>query len=459
MQMFFSSPRNRPDVHVALLEKLKCTILFAPDLESDMAMTKSVLERRSMETYILPSLDFFLADKYVKQHPYNKTFDAARHDPYVVMHSSGSTGTPKILVLRQGWAAAHDAFQLFPSLGETPWFGSTWTGKRILTNFPWVHASGACILASGVYNDFVSVIPASWPLKGADANKLHLHGNVQSACYSPSVLVDIARDPTMLKNMSNLESVAYSGGILPREAGDAISKYTSLFGMMGSTETGLLPTEIPPPDLWSYYRFNENLGHKFRHYSDDMYELMVRREKAKENFQAVFYTFLDDEIYSTRDLYIEHPTRKGWWRSSGRIDDVIIMADAKKLNTIPYEAVIEQIPSVETALICGSGRSRPAVLIQPSRWPQSVGEENELVEAVGRQFEKANNAGPVYGCLIKELIVMAKQSKPMIRAAAKDTVQRKKSLDLYEEEIDETYRRAEKLGLLYGAIMEKGGLI
>lgn len=124
-----------------------------------------------------------------------------------------------------------------------------------------------------------------------------------------------------------------------------------------------------------------------------------------------------------------------------------------------YEAVIEQHSDIETALIYGSGRPRPAVLVQPSKWPQSEEEERDLVDAVWPQIEKANDAGPVYGRLIKDLIVVAQQSKPTERSGGKNTVMRKKSLQLYEEDIDEAYRRADELGMLYGDIANKGGLI
>ena len=155
-----------------------------------------------------------------------------------------------------------------------------------------------------------------------------------------------------------------------------------------------------------------------------MYELVHLRDKTKERFQSVFFTLLDVETYEMRDLYIEHLSMPGWWRSSGRIDDVVVMADAKKLNTIPYETVIEQHPQIATALICGTGRSCPAVLVQPIEWPASE-----------------------------------KESQPMARAGEKDTVQRKRSLQLYQEEVDEAYCRAEELGLLFGAISESGGLV
>lgn len=455
--MFYSSPRNRPEMQVALLEKLQCTILFTPKETSET--TRIVLETRKMDKYILPDLEYFLDPTPVESYPYNKTFEEACEDPYVVMHSSGTTGIPKILVLKLGSTATHDFFSLPPKSGDAPWFVSSWTGKRVLTNFPWVHAGGAHILSSGIYNDFVPVIPAGWPYKATDANHLHVHANVSSAWYSPSVLVDIARNPEFLKNMSNLESVSYSGGPLPKESAIAISKYTHIFGSIGSTETGILPSEIPPRDMWDYYKFNERLGHTFRHYVDDLYELVHVKDKAKRHFQAVFFTLPDIDRYDMRDLYVEHPKHPGWWRSSGRIDDVVIMADAKKLHPVPYEAVIEQHPGIETALICGTGRTRPAILVQPVKWPESEEEERQLIDSSVPYLEKANESGPVFGRLIKELIVVTKPEKPMARAGGKDTVQRKRSLDLYIDEINQIYENAEKLGLLYGEIAEKGSLV
>lgn len=135
------------------------------------------------------------------------------------------------------------------------------------------------------------------------------------------------------------------------------------------------------------------------------------------------------------------------------------MADAKKLNTIPYEAVIERHPGIATALIYGTGRPRPAVLIEPRQWPESEQDERGLVDAVWPQIEKANEAGPVFGRLIKELVLVAKQSKPMPRAGGKDTVQRFRSFQLYQQEIDGAYERAERLGLLYGDVAEEGKLV
>ena len=110
-------------------------------------------------------------------------------------------------------------------------------------------------------------------------------------------------------------------------------------------------------------------------------------------------------------------------------------------------------------LIYDTGRPRPAVSIQSREWPASEQEERSLIEAVWPYIEKANEAGPVLGRLIKELVLMPKQSKPMPKAGRKDTMQRFRSFHLYQEEIDRAYERAEKQDLLYGDVAEHEGLV
>ena len=177
--MFYSSPRNRLEIQTALLEKLGCDILITPEQMSEA--TRGVLDNRAMRKFLLPDLDFFLQDEPIKPYPYTKTWEAARKDPYVVMHSSGTTGTPKILILKQGTVAAHDAFQRFPEFGEEPWYGHYWSGKRVLTSLPWVHAGGVLLLSCAIYNSFTTVIANEWALSGAIANHLHVYGNIQAA--------------------------------------------------------------------------------------------------------------------------------------------------------------------------------------------------------------------------------------------------------------------------------------
>ena len=99
------------------------------------------------------------------------------------------------------------------------------------------------------------------------------------------------------------------------------------------------------------------------------------------------------------------------------------------------------------------------MLVQSSEWPKDDETEKWLLGQITSSFERANEAGPVYGGLIKERVVLTKKDKPMARAGGKDTVQRKSSIELYEKEIELAYQHAEKLGLLWGEVADAGQLI
>ena len=105
--MLYSSPRDLPDIQVALFEKLQCKILFKPEETSET--TRNVHGKRTMVKYFLPDPDYFFAQQVFEPYPYNKTFEEASMDQYVLLHSSGWTGMPKVLILMQGPEAAHDA--------------------------------------------------------------------------------------------------------------------------------------------------------------------------------------------------------------------------------------------------------------------------------------------------------------------------------------------------------------
>lgn len=332
-------------------------------------------------------------------------------------------------------------------MGGNPWIGKCWVGKRVFTSFPWVHAAGLLLLLPlAVYSGVTPVITGTWPVDAQLVNSAHLHGNVSASLLTPSILIALAKDPTCLDNLQRLDYLTYAGGTLPQAIGDLISNKTRLFGLFGSTECGYLPTELPAPEDWPYYKYSTVLGHEFRHFADDLCELVIVRSgnnNKRASFQAIFATFPGLQEYSMRDLYLPHPTKEGWWRSCGRVDDVIAFADARKLNPTRLEAAIEAHPAVAAALICGQGRLQPALLLQPETHPATEDEKQRLLRDIWPAVESANRVGPVPGGLSEQLVLFTTKQKPMARAGAKQTIQRKKTVDLYRDDIDRLYATAD----------------
>ena len=144
--MFYSPTRNRIETQVALLKTRDCRILLTLEFKSE-ATKGFFLKKRNMQNHMLPELVCFLDEEAVEKYLCGKSWEEARKQPYVAMHSSGITGTLKVLIMKQGTMAAHDAFQRFPKSGEEPWYGHEWAGRRMFISYPWVQAGRVLLLS------------------------------------------------------------------------------------------------------------------------------------------------------------------------------------------------------------------------------------------------------------------------------------------------------------------------
>lgn len=133
------------------------------------------------------------------------------------------------------------------------------------------------------------------------------------------------------------------------------ARHTRVFGSMASTETGILPAETTNPRYVELlqYKYHESLGHTFRPFANDMYELVHVKSEAEQPFQAVFYTLLGTDTYESSDLYIgaSHAERMAAVFGAYRRRRCHHGRTPRKLNPVPYEAVIEKNTSIATALI------------------------------------------------------------------------------------------------------------
>ena len=444
--MFFSSPRNSLEAHLSLLEALECNIFLTSETQSPLVET--ILSKRPMRSLVLPNLDHWLQQSDTPVYPYKKTMAEAFHDPFVALHSSGSTGLPKPIVMKQGTIVTHDAFQMLPLLGQKPWHGQEWKGKRAFLSFPLFHAAGICfLLPISIYNGITVVLPPSGiPITADVASSIHAYGRVNVGVFPPSMLVDISKDPACFENLQYLEHVSYGGGSLPQETGDLISTKTRISTVFGTTEAGYLPTEPPEPEDWQYLNYNFYLGQEFRHLGGDLYEhVLVRTKDPKLSvFQGIFATFPHLQEYSTKDLYSKHPTKSGLWLYRGRTDDVIVYSNGEKLNPLKIENAIEAHPKVVSALVYGQGKFQSALLVEPIAAPATKEARDSLIDDIWPTIARANGQIPAHGRIAKDFVLFTTSGKPMSRAG-KGTVQRKTTLDSYSEEFDQLYTTAARL--------------
>ena len=111
-QTLLPSPRNSVDGHLALLESTSCNILISP------AETKvdHITSKKEMRHLTIEGLGGLLHDDFVEHYGYDKTFEEAAQDPFIIVHTSGSTGLPKPIILFHGGMAAMDSQHLVTPL-------------------------------------------------------------------------------------------------------------------------------------------------------------------------------------------------------------------------------------------------------------------------------------------------------------------------------------------------------
>lgn len=87
-KVLFSSQINSKDFHVSLLEQTDCHIF----LSGLGVHVDDILAARPMKHVVIPDLEELLDQTKAPHYPYEKTFEEAKYDPYVVLHTSGTTG-------------------------------------------------------------------------------------------------------------------------------------------------------------------------------------------------------------------------------------------------------------------------------------------------------------------------------------------------------------------------------
>ncbi|KAK7745196.1 putative NRPS-like protein biosynthetic cluster [Diatrype stigma] len=442
-KLLLSSPRNTLEAHLSLFESTDCDVFLLPP-RFPLPIIGQILAARKMRTLEVPTIQHWFEDRPRGEeeppYPYTKTFAEARLDPLVVMHTSGSTGLPKPIVQTHGTYSPIDAFGAL----DAPSFVASTPGKRLYISFPLFHAAGiGMALGGSIYGRFTMVL-ASFPPSAEVVNAVHVHGNVQQSCLAPTTMVELARNPEYLDNLSRLELITYGGGPCPQAVGDQISARTRVLTAMGSTEAGAFPVQPCDREDWAYLRISPVLGHEFRRVSDELYEQVIVRDPALERYQGVFATFPDLQEWPMRDLYSKHPTKPDTWLYRGRVDDIVVFATGEKLNPLPLEGAIAANPAVRGALVAGLARFQASLLVEAVAPPTNEAEKEALLDAIWPSVQAANKETPSHGRIHRNMIIFTSADKPMLRAG-KGTVQRRATLDLYAAELDALYKAAEEL--------------
>ncbi|TVY16316.1 Non-canonical non-ribosomal peptide synthetase FUB8 [Lachnellula arida] len=445
-KMFFTSPRNSIPAHRHLFNSLGCQTMLTSSPAPPVV--NAIVGAHPLKVLEVPSVHDLLHKKY-PHYPYNKTFEEAKDDPLLALHTSGTTGIPKALVWTHGWAAG---FQMWSQMDPAEGFESRdryYQGNRLFPLLPAFHAGGSyATVFAPLFNQTSVIFPLSGAIPSAHGLAEGLkYTKADIALLAPPWIEEICKDPELLEFLSkNLDTIMYSGGDIPQSYGDVLfGKMKNFFTLIGNTESGLYPSFMTGAD-WMWFQVNERAGIEFRYQSDDLYEAyIIRKKDAKE--QPVFKLYKDIQEYASGDLYAAHPTKPGLWAYRGRSDDIIVFLTGEKTNPTSMEQHIAKHPEVKTAIVIGSLRFQAALMVElASEQPLSVAERAAVIERLWPTIEEANAECPAHAKIAKSHILIVSPEKPMQRAG-KGTIQKKPTVDLYATELDALYEDAEKMAV------------
>ncbi|KAK3174025.1 putative NRPS-like protein biosynthetic cluster [Lepraria neglecta] len=439
-KLFLTSPRNSLAAQSALFDTLNCKTLLSSDPRPPAV--NAISDHRDIHIVEVPSVSYLLNIEH-HHFAYDRSWPEAQSEPLFVVHTSGSTGIPKPLTYTHASAAANTKMMsLDPPVGYESQ-DKVYQGKRVFISFPPFH----------VRQGTSAMAPTSGAVlsgEGLVESLKETHADV--AFLVPSLVQDIAQNPELLDYCSkSLRAIIYCGGDLPQIIGDLVASRIRLLNQFGASELGLTPAIISLTDRgsedWKYTQFHPQLGLELRTVSDDIYELYAVRNPEKIDTQPTFTIFPHAQEYTSRDLFVRHPSKPDLWNWKARADDIIVFLNGEKTNPISMEQhIVSRNADISAALVVGAQRFQAALLIEPIATIKALdpAERAAFIERIWPTVEEANKDAPSHARLMNSHILFTTPQKPMLRAG-KGTVQRSGTLKSYASEIDALYRDAEAI--------------
>ncbi|KAK0470423.1 NRPS-like enzyme [Desarmillaria tabescens] len=334
----------------------------------------------------------------------------------VILHSSGTTRFPSPIctthkILLQNVTRPH--------YGEVDLCGEVVGAQAV----PMYHTMGftSILLSVGTGAIIACFPPVEPPIIPTPERLLSSVINTRSTILFsvPAFLENWARDSRTIEALKSTTAITFAGGPLEKTAGDTLVAngifIVSVFGLTESAVSMVLPKSIPA-EGWEWMRENEL------------------------NCPSVLDTEIDGvKAFDTKDLVQLHPLNRTLFKVYGRADDQIMHSTGEKTNPVPIEAVLITDKRIAAAVMFGRSKFQPGVLIQPT--PDEAFDPDDVIRlaeyrsSIWGSISRANEQAPQHSRIHKEMILVAKPTKPF-EFTAKGTPRRTAILEAYEEQIE-----------------------
>jgi acyl-coenzyme A synthetase/AMP-(fatty) acid ligase len=295
------------------------------------------------------------------------------------------------------------------------------------------------VLSMSTFFRTVVVLGPSKPPSPETIMGILKYGRVDGALLVPAIIDALCRSSSGLAALRSLKYIHYVGAPLGVESAKKLVSDVSLLPVIGSTEGGGYFTKLRnDTEDWDYVEFSPYIGAELEPRAGGLHELVFVRKPEYAAMQLIFMLYPDLDRFETKDLWVEHPTRKGLWKIVGRTDDYVTLSHGDGLYASTVEREIERHELVQAALIGGHGKPKPVLLIETVPETHGEGLHEDFMQSLLPYLEKANALSHDSVRISPELVLLAKPEKPFVRTV-KGNVARLPSLSLYKQEIETAY--------------------
>jgi len=194
----------------------------------------------------------------------------------------------------------------------------------------------------------------------------------------------------------------------------------------------------PGDKAWDYVRAGDAVKSylQWEERSPGIFELVVL-----DGWSSKVASNRPDGSYATKDLFTSHPTIPNAWKYFARLDDTIVLMNGEKIVPNTFEHLIRHQKLVAEAVLFGSGKVRPGLMILPSEAARNLSADDlrrELVPAL----QEANKDMPGYAQMTLDMVEILPVGTEYPRTD-KGTVIRAAFYKKFEAEIEQVYDSAD----------------
>ncbi|KAL1636519.1 Histone transcription regulator 3 [Neofusicoccum ribis] len=235
----FVSPLNSLEASRSIVETTECLRIFYADPFAKVAKDlQSAAASRNLEVAQIASLDECLTAESTP-YPYEKTFEEAKWDPIVIIHTSGTTdhatdgqpqGLLKPMTMNFGFFST-PMEPLPPVPGYKDGSFNVFNRRTFLGPFPPFHLGGVyTMMTIPAYCAATIVIPppAAGPVSGDTLVKIMTKKKIEAMFSATLPIEQTMRTPGGADKLKEMEFISFAGAPLPPWCGDELSKHTTV---------------------------------------------------------------------------------------------------------------------------------------------------------------------------------------------------------------------------------------